>query len=227
MTNSHLIEQLAWYHAYHRSFGFVHHFLRLFSFRNVHCYNIQHVQVTNVQLHMHMSFAYTYRNKLIHIIFVPTILISSFALASFIPLLSYPLFDVGTSYNHDYFPINNILFFSFSFMYPVTYLFLDIKYGISWLPVGCIIWYLSNYASQSDLLDFQTQEFKSNRITNLTLILLLSWIFQFIGHGAFEQRRPSLVDSLYASFVLAPLFVWFETVIFPLGFAQHDKVKCK
>ena len=41
-------------------------------------------------------------------------------------------------------------------------------------------------------------------------VFTLSWIFQFIGHGVFEKNRPALFDSLYQSFLMAPLFSFFE-----------------
>jgi len=43
-----------------------------------------------------------------------------------------------------------------------------------------------------------------------------SWISQFIGHGAFEGRRPALVSNITQTFV-APTFVIME-VLFFLGY---------
>ena len=40
---------------------------------------------------------------------------------------------------------------------------------------------------------------------------------QFIGHGVFEGRAPSLFDSFFQSLILAPLFVLME-VMFILGY---------
>jgi len=50
---------------------------------------------------------------------------------------------------------------------------------------------------------------------------------QFYTHYAYEGRQPALFDSLSQSIVLAPLFVWLESVIFPLGLFPdvHTKVK--
>jgi len=42
-------------------------------------------------------------------------------------------------------------------------------------------------------------------------------VFQFIGHGVFEGRAPSLFDSFFQSLILAPLFVLME-VMFILGY---------
>ncbi|KAF3938536.1 hypothetical protein ABW19_dt0207785 [Dactylella cylindrospora] len=49
------------------------------------------------------------------------------------------------------------------------------------------------------------------------IIHVASWIFQFIGHGAFEHRSPALLDNIFQAFFLAPFFVWFE-LLFSLGY---------
>ena len=46
---------------------------------------------------------------------------------------------------------------------------------------------------------------------------VLSWIAQFVGHGAFERRAPALLDNLLQAIFLAPLFVWLE-LLFKLGY---------
>ncbi|KAF3919556.1 hypothetical protein ABW20_dc0102409 [Dactylellina cionopaga] len=46
---------------------------------------------------------------------------------------------------------------------------------------------------------------------------IASWVFQFIGHGAFEHRSPALLDNIFQAFFLAPFFVWFE-LLFSLGY---------
>ncbi len=38
---------------------------------------------------------------------------------------------------------------------------------------------------------------------------VLSWIFQFYGHGVYEKRKPALIDNTLLVFV-APFFVIFE-----------------
>ncbi len=51
------------------------------------------------------------------------------------------------------------------------------------------------------------------------------WIFQLIGHGMFEKRRPALTDNLFQMFI-GPIFMVAE-VYFLLGFKQelHAEVK--
>eukprot|EP00667_Euglena_gracilis_P014866 EG_transcript_15429 len=43
-----------------------------------------------------------------------------------------------------------------------------------------------------------------------------AWVWQFVGHGVFEGRAPSLLDNLAQSFLMAPHFVLLE-VTFELG----------
>lgn len=45
-------------------------------------------------------------------------------------------------------------------------------------------------------------------------IHVVSWLAQFIGHGAFEKRAPALLDNLVQALLLAPLFVWMEILFF-------------
>lgn len=41
-------------------------------------------------------------------------------------------------------------------------------------------------------------------------IFVLAWVFQFVGHGVFERKKPALFDNLVQSLVLAPYFILFE-----------------
>lgn len=49
---------------------------------------------------------------------------------------------------------------------------------------------------------------------------VVSWILQFIGHGAFEKRAPALLDNLVQAVFLAPIFVWLE-FLFKLGYRRE------
>lgn len=53
-------------------------------------------------------------------------------------------------------------------------------------------------------------------------IHIVSWVAQFIGHGAFEGRAPALLDNLVQAFFLAPFFVWLE-VLFYFGYRPELK----
>ncbi|PYI18851.1 DUF962-domain-containing protein [Aspergillus japonicus CBS 114.51] len=45
-------------------------------------------------------------------------------------------------------------------------------------------------------------------------IHVVSWLAQFVGHGAFEKRAPALLDNLVQALLLAPLFIWMEILFF-------------
>jgi uncharacterized membrane protein YGL010W len=48
-------------------------------------------------------------------------------------------------------------------------------------------------------------------------IHITSWVAQFVGHGKFEGRAPALLDNLFQAIFLAPMFVWLE-ILFALGY---------
>lgn len=50
----------------------------------------------------------------------------------------------------------------------------------------------------------------SNSDTIAWSLFALSWIMQFVGHWAFEGNRPALLDSMHQSFLMAPMFSFFE-----------------
>ena len=49
-----------------------------------------------------------------------------------------------------------------------------------------------------------------NSIAYAIYVNLFSWIMQFIGHFIFEGNRPALLDSIAQSFLMAPLFSYYE-----------------
>ncbi|KAI0165971.1 DUF962 domain-containing protein [Xylariaceae sp. FL1272] len=49
---------------------------------------------------------------------------------------------------------------------------------------------------------------------------LACWMLQFLGHGAFERRAPALFDNLVQAVFLAPLFVWLE-LLFKFGYRRE------
>ncbi|KAG1217613.1 hypothetical protein G6F35_009007 [Rhizopus arrhizus] len=64
-----------------------------------------------------------------------------------------------------------------------------------------------------------TKFLKTNpNATKIAIIIqIVSWTFQFLGHGLAEKRSPKLLDNLVQAFVSAPYFVFFE-VLFHLGY---------
>merc|ERR1712013_699431 len=134
-------------------------------------------------------------NQLIHFVFVPPLLISGTAMS--MSLLG-ALWRV-----HDAF-----FYFHFSVwcaMYPMTYIYLDLLCGISWLPIAAVSWLSAEFVA--DRFGFVA----------VSAFFVLSFLAQILSHFFIEGTKPAFYDSLYQSLVLAPLFVWCEGVIFPLG----------
>lgn len=103
-------------------------------------------------------------------------------------------------------------FFLILVPYSVYYMALDIVAGVSWLLfVGIPLWITSEL--------FQQYFFETAWIWALA-VHLFSWLVQIVaGHMYFERRKPALMDSLFQSLLLAPLFVWFE-LLFLLGYRR-------
>lgn len=55
------------------------------------------------------------------------------------------------------------------------------------------------------------------------IVFVASWVFQFLGHGVWEKRRPALFDNLFQTLV-APSFVIAE-VAFGLGLKKDLEAK--
>jgi len=178
---------------------------------------VSEAKTRNEYLVKQMSFygAYhsTFGNQIIHVIFVPIILITAFAMLSHIKLLMYPVKLVWFA-NH-YFHMNTPLCLIYILMYPATYIYIDFFCGLTWLPMGAFVWIAAMFLVDTLKCSMST----------LLLIHSISWAFQFLGHGIIEKRKPALFDNLYQSIVLAPFFVWFESVLFPLGYGHSIGLK--
>lgn len=76
-------------------------------------------------------------------------------------------------------------------------------------------------------------------VVTASVLFVLGWVAQFIGHGYFERRAPALFENIkgillphlcHAALLLAPLFVFME-ILFALGYRPalkkriHEKVK--
>ncbi|KAJ3473227.1 hypothetical protein NLG97_g10435 [Lecanicillium saksenae] len=160
----------------------------------------------SLDLERHLVFYGTYHhnpvNKAIHMVCVPLILTSAFAVATYTgtlidlpPWLSVPNLDLN---------LGTII----ALVYAVLYLLLEPVAGFI-LAAFCIG--STAFARHMSLQD------PEQTLQVAIGIHVLAWIFQFIGHGAFEGRAPALLDRLIQALFLAPMFVWFE-ILFVLGY---------
>eukprot|EP01098_Paradermamoeba_levis_P003753 TRINITY_DN1669_c0_g1_i1.p1 TRINITY_DN1669_c0_g1~~TRINITY_DN1669_c0_g1_i1.p1 ORF type:complete len:210 (-),score=65.02 TRINITY_DN1669_c0_g1_i1:46-675(-) len=144
-------------------------------------------------------------NKLIHLVFVPTILWTALVLLCY----SGPLFDIPF--------VRNLLagsalspyvVFNFSFLlvcfYSVYFIILEPFAGVTFSVVLYLFWLSATYFQLTT-----PDAWQPALVANV-----VAWIAQFIGHGVFEGRRPTLIDNLVQALLLAPYFVWFEVLFF-------------
>eukprot|EP01102_Stenamoeba_stenopodia_P017420 TRINITY_DN622_c0_g1_i1.p1 TRINITY_DN622_c0_g1~~TRINITY_DN622_c0_g1_i1.p1 ORF type:complete len:202 (+),score=30.67 TRINITY_DN622_c0_g1_i1:187-792(+) len=173
-----------------------------------------------LDLRQQLSFYGSYHNnkwnKLIHVVFVPTIVWTLLVwLAAIGPLESFPFVNnrslLGQLLSNLPTTIQPLLVFNlgavFITIYSLYYITLEPFAGFtaSVLLVG--LWLSANKFALV----------QANAVSFAVVLHIFSWTMQFIGHGVVEGRKPALLDSLLQSFVLAPLFVWFE-VLFTFGY---------
>ncbi|OAA64837.1 DUF962 domain-containing protein [Cordyceps fumosorosea ARSEF 2679] len=160
----------------------------------------------SLDLERHLVFYATYHhnpvNKAIHMVCVPLILTSAFAVATYTgplvdlpPWLSVPNLDLN---------LGTII----ALIYAVLYLLLEPVAGFI-LAAFCI-----GSTAFARHMSLQNPE---QTLQVAAGVHVMAWIAQFIGHGAFEGRAPALLDRLMQALFLAPMFVWFE-ILFVLGY---------
>ncbi|KAL6906835.1 ER membrane protein [Trichoderma evansii] len=163
----------------------------------------------SLDLEKHLTFYGAYHhnsvNVAIHMICVPLLLVSGFALATYtgtlihtpswltVPYLDLNLGTIG------------------AVLYASLYLLLEPVAGFV-LAAFCIgsTAFVNSWHLRDPTLTFQVA----------LGVHIASWIAQFIGHGAFEGRAPALLDNLIQAIFLAPMFVWLE-MLFKLGYRRE------
>lgn len=133
-------------------------------------------------------------NVFIHMIFVPLILFTS---CSLLTNLKIPFISENPSFGGEYANLGVLG----AIAYGVFYTLLDPLFG------------LPSFAGLILLAVKETQWVGQDAHfcnTVATVVFVVSWLVQFIGHGVFEKRAPALLDNLLQAAVLAPFFVLFE-----------------
>jgi uncharacterized membrane protein YGL010W len=141
-------------------------------------------------------------NKIIHIIFVPLISATLLYL-----LRSFSSFLTGRDFED--------LSFSTFFIISISFLYVYVDFTIG--TVTSIQYLIVDYLMSKFKLDIEG-------ISDLKIILIIhimSWVFQFIGHGAFEGRKPALVDNILLT-LNAPVFVNAEIFYYLFGWRKKQ-----
>eukprot|EP01104_Vermistella_antarctica_P001309 TRINITY_DN11364_c0_g1_i1.p1 TRINITY_DN11364_c0_g1~~TRINITY_DN11364_c0_g1_i1.p1 ORF type:complete len:208 (+),score=41.26 TRINITY_DN11364_c0_g1_i1:23-625(+) len=170
------------------------------------------------QLSFYAAYHSDSTNKAIHIIFVPVILWTAFAMSAYVgPLAEMPpqivsLFPVSAQAS----VVFNIPFVA-AVLYCVYYTYLDFIAGGIFSLFIVFSWMSATHMANT-----------TDYFYIFLAVHVVGWVFQFIGHGVFEGKRPALVDNIFQSFAQAPMFVWFE-VLFSLGYrpSLHKEIRAR
>lgn len=136
-------------------------------------------------------------NKAIHFVMVPAIVWSLMVALGYLTLVTVSNLEVTAAH-------------AAAAVLLVWYLRMDFALGIASVVVFTMLLVL---AMQTVALGVQAG------LAAAGAVFVASWVFQFLGHGVWEKRRPALVDNLFQVFV-APLFLVAEAA-FGFGFRQE------
>ncbi|KAH7257310.1 hypothetical protein BKA59DRAFT_103382 [Fusarium tricinctum] len=167
----------------------------------------------SLDLERHLTFYGAYHhnsvNVAIHMVCIPLILISGFAMATY----SGTLIPTPSWITPPYMELNfGIIGAS---LYSLLYLLLEPFAGFL-LAIFCM-----SGAAFANYLRLQNPD---TTFQAALAIHIVCWIFQFIGHGKYEGRAPALLDNLIQAIFLAPMFVWLE-ILFKFGYRPELRAR--
>lgn len=137
-------------------------------------------------------------NRVIHFVMVPAIVWSLMIWLDLVPLVT-----VGGTAITLAFPVVAALM--------IWYLMLDFSLGIASVAVFTVLLVTAIQLNVA-VADAGTSALIAGGV------FVGSWVFQFLGHGVWEKRRPALMDNVTQVFI-APMFLVAETA-FAWGFKK-------
>lgn len=150
-------------------------------------------------------------NVLIHVVCVPIILLTSYALLTNLSLAPL-LVKLNVPLPQNAWVLSQLNWGMLTALYMnYVYVRLDLPFG---LLAASILLPACAYFPQ---LTWGPESSQVNMLSGI--LFVFSWLAQFYGHGAHEKRVPALLDNLRQALVLAPFFVLFEIASF-FGFRQ-------
>ena len=72
------------------------------------------------------------------------------------------------------------------------------RFQFTFLPVSSLLYLNATYimAFPPSFFPFQ-RPFNPTAMPVAWILFVSGWVFQFVGHGLFEKRRPRLMDNLF------------------------------
>ena len=177
---------------------------------------------------LHRSFVFygSYHNnpvnQLIHIVFVWAILYSSFVMLRWTPALSNAQLPLPTAIKSilpqgTTFPLN-----AQALVAGLYFLWYAAVEPDGFAGYICCALVAAGYVGANVVVQLYGDDaFKWSRALHI-----LSWVSQFIGHGAFEGRSPALLQNFFQAFAMAPLFVVME-VMFAVGYRPDFRARAQ
>lgn len=177
------------------------------------------------ELSFYASYHSNKINQLIHFFCIPQILWSWLIVAAHVTLPDAKLFTLtrGLAFQPS-------LALAFITSYMTYYTLLDPIGGITYIPVGSLLYLTATYLATSPPTWLPlTSPGEPSAIPFALVVHGLAWIAQFIGHGVFEHRAPALLDNLVQALVLAPFFVHLEALFAFFNYKPdlHKKIKAR
>ncbi|KAF8583952.1 DUF962-domain-containing protein [Ramaria rubella] len=162
-------------------------------------FNVRHQLIFYGQYHNNKY------NIMIHMLFVPIIIWTSFIILACLPRPAiFPSQPIG------------ILppYLSFEWSWAVVFAGAYAMYYFALEPVAALLYYPQQLAM---LLSAGPIAATTWGLKTATYFFVVAWVVQFMSHGFVEKRAPALKDNILGAFVLAPFFVHLE-LLFALGY---------
>jgi len=182
----------------------------------IQCCN--HIDLAS-ELTFYSAFHTDIRNVAIHVVFVPLIVWTAMFYVAYVPLPQ-------TTFRVFHKPIN------FAHILAAAFSIFHIRCDAALGALAALLWWAMAISATWAIDTFETCADKATTPRGKPkakwsygtcamisgLVHVLSWYMQLHpGHAIFEGRKPALVDAMYQSFSVAPLFVFFEGA-FALGY---------
>lgn len=156
------------------------------------------------QFAFYQSYHKHRKNRLIHILAIPLLVLTFLILISYFPLpLSFGSLNPAA--------VLTVLYCSYV-------IFLDVPVGLVFFPYGFALYFVA--ASVRARYDYAAA-------APVAFVLhAVAWAAQLVGHYKFEARAPALLTSLVHAVAAAPFVVCLETV-FSLGLMEGTRKRLR
>ncbi|GMK56529.1 hypothetical protein CspeluHIS016_0303690 [Cutaneotrichosporon spelunceum] len=177
------------------------------------------------ELAFYMSYHSNKTNQLIHFLFIPQILWSSFILLGHLNFPGLTSIDVGPYLT---FRPNGAMLLALIFQ--IWYIILNQFVGATYLPVMAAMYltatHLVNHVPEWLPLRYAFGPEPSALPFGLA-VFFNGWFWQFLGHFVYEGRAPALFDNLTQALVTAPFFVHIEALFFLFNWrpSLHKRIR--